>query len=197
MAENFLLIKKNFGRSLFGAALLTAIALSGAFAQPSARQKSAPLAPNDKNKKPAAKIKIVKEGVGFEGLAVGRSTRADVVKKYGRDYKWIAHKKYSFQMSYPKLGLSFYICQSDAKERIFDIEMRAPFAAQTSRGIVLGKSTVDDIYKIYGRSKDGLEYRGVSFFYANFRGKKTVTVIDIVENAGIRQCETEPVKKAK
>ena len=55
--------------------------------------------------------------------------------------------------------------------------------------MILGKSTLEDIYKIYGRSSDGLEYKGVSFFYANYKGKKTVTVIDIVENGGIRQCK--------
>ena len=149
-----------------------------------------------KNAKPE-KATVVKEGVGFGGLVVGRSTRADVVKKYGKDYKWIAHKKYSYQMAYPKLGLSFYICQSDKREQIFDIEIRAPFEARTSKGIILGKSTLDDIYKLYGKSKDGLEYRGVNFFYAVFKGKKTVTVIDIVEPNGIRQCEAAPVKKGK
>lgn len=132
--------------------------------------------------------KIAREGVGLEGLAVGRSTMADVVKKFGKGYKWTTHKKYSFQMTYPKLGLSFYMCQSDKRREIFDIEIRAPYRAKTGKGIILGKSTLEDIHRIYGKSKDGLEYRGVSFYYANFRGKKTVTVIDIVENSGIRQC---------
>ena len=135
------------------------------------------------------KMVIVREGVGFDGIRVGKSTLSDVVKKYGRDYKWTAHKKYSYQMAYPKLGLSFYLCQSDNKKEIFDIEIRAPFRAKTSKGVVLGKSTLEEIYRAYGKSKDGLEYRGVSFFYANFKGKKVVTVIDIVESSGIRQCK--------
>jgi hypothetical protein len=133
--------------------------------------------------------KIAREGVGLEGITVGKSTKTDVEKKFGKDYKWTAHKKYSYSMAYPKLGLTFYICQTDKRKEIFDIEIRQPYRAKTSKGIVLGKSTLEDIYKIYGKSKDGLEYRGVSFFYANYAGKKTVTVIDIVENSGIRQCE--------
>jgi hypothetical protein len=123
---------------------------------------------------------------------------ADVIEKYGKEYKWIAHKKYSYQISYPQTGLSFYLCQSDKRKEIFDIEIRAPFQAKTGRGVTLGKSTLEDIYKIYGKSKDGLEYRGVSFFYANFKGEKVVTVIDIVENTGIRQCgATSPKTKNK
>lgn len=138
--------------------------------------------------KPAEKLKVAREGVGIEGLRVGSSTMADVVKKFGKNYKTRKYGKYSTAISYPKFGLAFYMCQTDAKKQIFDIEMRAPYKVKTGKGVILGKSTLQDIEKIYGKSKDGLEYRGVSFFYANFKGKKTVTVIDIVENSGIRQC---------
>lgn len=134
-------------------------------------------------------LKIVKEGVGIDGVKIGKSTMSDVAKKYGKDYKWVTNKKYSYQMTYAKLGLAFYMCQADKNKEIFDIEIRAPFQAKTSKGVVLSKSSLDDVYKLYGKSKDGLEYRGVSFFYANYKGKKTVTVIDIVENSGIRQCK--------
>lgn len=133
-------------------------------------------------------LKVVKEGVGFDGITVGRSTRADVIKKYGKNYKTKNFGKYSTQLIYPG-GISFYYCQSDKRQQIFDIELRAPFKAKTSKGIVLSQSTLQDIYRIYGKSKDGLEYRGVSFFYAKSRGKNVVTVIDIVENSGIRQCK--------
>ena len=141
-----------------------------------------------KDFKQTEKVSVVKEGGGLNGISIGKSTMADVVKKFGKDYKWVTNKTYSYQMTYAKLGLAFYMCQSDKRKEIFDIEIRAPFQAKTSKGVVLGKSTLEDIYKIYGKSKDGLEYRGVSFFYANFKGKKVVTVIDIVENSGIRQC---------
>lgn len=137
-----------------------------------------------------AKIKVVREGVGFDGIRVGKSTAADVAKKFGKNFKLKAHKKYSFQMIYPN-GTSFYYCQTDKRKQIFDIELRAPFEVKTSKGIILGKSTLADIYKIYGKNEDGgLQYKiGVSFFYATFKGKKTVTVIDIIEKGGIRQCQ--------
>jgi hypothetical protein len=144
-----------------------------------------------------SKIKVVREGVGFDRIVVGKSTMADVTKKFGKNYKLKTHKKYSYQMIYPN-GISFYACQSDKRRQIFDIEMRAPFEARTSRGIALGTSTLEDIYKIYGKRKkeEGLQYRGVSFFYVRSRGKNIVTVIDIVENSGIRQCE-ENLPKSK
>ncbi|MCD9186846.1 MAG: hypothetical protein LUM44_10455 [Pyrinomonadaceae bacterium] len=146
--------------------------------------------PKDTSKdKTSSKIKVAKEGVGIEGIRVGRSTAADVIKKFGKSYQTKKYGKYSTAIVYPKLGLAFYSCQADTKKEIFDIEMRAPFQVKTAKGIVLGKSTLEDIYRIYGKNKDGLEYKGVSFFYANYKGKKTVTVIDIVENSGIRQCK--------
>lgn len=139
--------------------------------------------------KKAETYKTAREGVGIEGVAVGVSTMASVVKKFGKNYVKKTYGKYSNSINYPKLGLAFYYCQVDKTKEIFDIEIRAPYKVKTSKGVILGKSTLEDIYKIYGRSSDGLEYKGVSFFYANYKGKKTVTVIDIVENSGIRQCK--------
>lgn len=141
-------------------------------------------------------VKIVREGIGFDGIVVGKSTQVDVERKFGKKYKMITHKKYSFQMRYPN-GVSFYFCQSDRRKQIFDIELRAPFAAKTSRGITLGESTLEDIYRIYGKKKTvglsnapvDLQYLGVSFYYDKRRGKNIVTVIDIVETKGIRQCD--------
>lgn len=153
--------------------------------------------------KQAGKVKVVREGVGFDGIKVGKSTEADVIKKFGKDFKRKTYKKYSYQLIYPN-GVSFYICQQDKRKQIFDIEIRAPFEAKTTRGITIGKSTLEDIFKIYGKKKvreDGeldLQYTGVSFFYKKSRGKNIVTVIDIVENSGIRQCDvTTPNTKNK
>ncbi|MCS6874076.1 MAG: hypothetical protein N2Z23_00725 [Pyrinomonadaceae bacterium] len=144
--------------------------------------------------KKETEYKIAKEGVGIEGIVVGKSTMQDVIKKFGKDYKWIVHKKYSYQMAYPN-GLSFYICQSDKRKEIFDIEIKPPYKARTSRGVILGVSTVEDVQRIYGKSKDGLEYRGVNFYYTNQKGKRVITTIDIVENSGLRQCKVEENKK--
>ncbi|MEZ5345167.1 MAG: hypothetical protein R2681_06365 [Pyrinomonadaceae bacterium] len=133
-------------------------------------------------------IKIVKEGVGFDGLRVGKTTRSDVIRKYGKGFRFIKNGSYSYQMKY-KNGLSFYYCQSDKVQQIFDIEIRAPFKAKTSKGIVLSKSTVGDVRRIYGKAKKGLRYRGVEFYYANYKGRNVISVIDIVESKGLRQCK--------
>ena len=131
----------------------------------------------------------IKEGKGMDGVTVGRSTKSDIEKKFGKDYKWVVNKKYSYQMTYANLGLAFYICQSDKKQQIFDIEMRSPFKAKTSRGVILGKSTLADVQKLYGKKKSGTEYRGVSFYYNRIGGKDVISVIDVTENSGIRQCK--------
>ncbi|MGI8787782.1 MAG: DUF4309 domain-containing protein [Pyrinomonadaceae bacterium] len=133
------------------------------------------------------KTNIIKEGVGIENLTVGKSNKKDVEKKFGKDYKWTANKNYSYQMIYPN-GVSFYICQADKRQEIFDIEIRSPYQAKTSRGITLRKSTLDDVRKIYGTAKKGLRYRGIEFYYRKSGGKDVVTVIDVVEKTGLRQC---------
>lgn len=136
----------------------------------------------------AQNIKTAKEGVGVEGIRVGKSTRSDVIRKFGRDFKTDKNGRYSYQMMYDN-GLSLYFCQADRQQQIFVVEMRAPYRAKTSKGITLSKSTTSDIQRIYGKSKKGLRYRGVEFYYATFQGEKVVSVIDIVENKGLRQCK--------
>ncbi len=138
-------------------------------------------------KKSNTGLTVVKEGIGLHGLRVGYSTRSDVIRKLGRRFKTRKNGRYSFQMMYPN-GLSFYYCQKDNVQQIFVIEIRAPFRARTSKGIVLSKSTLSDIRRVYGKSKKGLRYSGVEFYYDTYKGKKVVTVIDIVEKRGLRQC---------
>ena len=142
--------------------------------------------------KPKPKPKIVyqtaREGIGVEGITVGKSTKKEIEKKFGKKYKWTENKKYSFQMTYPN-GLSFYFCQADKSQQVFDIEMRSPYKAKTAKGVILRDSTLEDVKKIYGKSKEGLRYRGVEFYYEKLGGKNLVTVIDIVEKTGLRQCK--------
>jgi hypothetical protein len=131
---------------------------------------------------------VIKEGRGMSGITVGRSTMDDVIKKFGKEYRWVVNKKYSYQMTY-RNGLSFYICQSDKKKQVFVIEIRQPYKAKTSKGIILGKSTLADVHKAYGKLKSGTEYRGISFYYKEIGKKNIITSMDVTENSGIRQCK--------
>ncbi len=136
----------------------------------------------------AQTVKTATAGVGVAGIKVGKSTRSDVIRKFGKTFETEKHGKYSYQLKYDS-GISFYFCQADNRQTIFDIEMRAPYKVKTSKGITLSKSTVADVKKSYGKSKTGLRYRGIEFYYANFRGENVVSVIDIVEKSGMRQCK--------
>ncbi len=137
------------------------------------------------------KLNIVKEGVGIEGIKVGRSTSADVVKKFGKRYRREVNKKYSNQMTYDRLGLSFYTCQSDKRSVIFLIEIKAPYKAKTSRGVTLGLSTKEETEKIYGKPSEGFEYRGINFYYNKYGKRNLITGIDIKERSGMRQCDQQ------
>ncbi len=131
--------------------------------------------------------KTVRAGVGIDGLRVGKSTRADVIGKYGRNFKTEKYGKYSSQMVYAN-GLSFYYCQKDRRQEIFVIEMRSPARVKTAKGIILSKRTVGEVRKKYGKPKKGLRFRGIEFYYVNYKGKDVVSVIDIIENNGMREC---------
>ncbi len=132
--------------------------------------------------------KVAKAGVGVDGLRVGKSTRADVIKKYGKNFSMVKFGKYSAQMKY-RNGMSFYYCQNDKTQEIFVIEMRSPAKVKTAKGIVLNKSTVSQLQKAYGKPRKGLRFKGIEFYYTTIRGKKVITVIDIVENSGMRECK--------
>ncbi len=132
--------------------------------------------------------KTATAGVGVDGLRVGKSTRADVIGKYGRNFTTKKYGMYSAQMIY-RNGMSFYYCQKDEQQEIFVIEMRSPARVKTFKGIVLGKTLVGDLRKKYGKPKNGLRFKGIEFYYTTFRGKRVVSVIDIVENSGLRECK--------
>ena len=150
-----------------------------------------------KNPKTDEKLATIYEGKGVDGIVVGRSTMNDVAGKLGKNYRREVNKKYSYQMTYDRLGLSFYVCQSDKKKQIFLIEIKSPFKAQTKRGVILGKSTKEETEKIYGKPKNGFEYPGINFYYNVFGSRKIISEIDIKENSGLRQCRVEQQKITK
>lgn len=134
----------------------------------------------------------IKEGVGVRGIIVGKSTVKDVEARLGKPDKVVLHKKYSKQLLYRELGLSFYSCQSDKKQKIFVIEIKRPFKGKTTRGVELGSSIRKDVEKLYGSGNKkyrGKEYRGIEFYYTPTKKGEVVTGIDIFEKSGIRQCK--------
>lgn len=158
------------------------ISLSAIFGAKAQTKKKTPPKP-----KPKIQYQTAREGIGVEGVTVGKSTKKDIEKNFGKKYQWTANKKYSYQMTYTN-GLTFYICQADKNQEIFDIEIRSPYKAKTAKGIKLRESTLEDVKRIYGKAEDGLRYRGIEFYYQKLGGKNLITVIDIVEKTGLRQC---------
>jgi hypothetical protein len=135
------------------------------------------------------RLSSIKDGAGIEGIKVGKSTSADVIKRFGKVYRWEVNKKYSFQMTYDRIGLSFYFCQADKKEEIFLIEIKAPYKGKTSKGVVIGQSTKEETEKLYGKPHDGFEYPGINFYYNKYGKRNVITEIDILEKSGLRQCQ--------
>src|SRR4051812_7155000 len=129
--------------------------------------------------------RLIIEGVGVDNIIVGRSVMDDVIKTYGEEYDLIEHNKYSYEIEYEDLGLSFWYRYEDAQKRIFCIAVRPPCKGITSRGIIVGESTLQDILNIYGESEAKTttvtetwfyEYPGVEFHlkFDTFQEKKSV-----------------------
>lgn len=96
---------------------------------------------------------IIKEGKGEGKIQVGVSTFDNVVNDYGTEYNLIQHDHYSYEIAYPRLGISFVYSYYDVKKRIFWITIKEPFECSTSKGIILGKSLMIDVIKAYGEPK--------------------------------------------
>jgi hypothetical protein len=119
-----------------------------------------------------AQFKLISEGLGIKGVYVWYSTAGDVEAAYGKDYDLVRHGSHTEELRYARLDLSFYYCRNDPQKRIIDIECRTGFAGFTAKGIVLGESTLRDVFKAYGASpgRGSLpDNGGVSFQYPGIR----------------------------
>jgi hypothetical protein len=112
----------------------------------------------------------ITEGVGISGILIGKSTASDVVSSFGTKYTVNTHNEYSREIEYTDLGLSFYYCLKDKQKRIFLVEV---YHGTTSKGIVIGQSTLKDVHDLYGKEDDAgncdsgsciHEYKGVQFY---------------------------------
>lgn len=114
----------------------------------------------------------VTAGIGIEGIAVGFSTKKTVVAKYGNEDSLIEHNKYSYEMKYEERGLSFWYRFEDPEQKIFAISVWPESRGFTGQGIVVGRSTLKDVFNAYGKAEFGtttnekswfVEYPGISF----------------------------------
>ena len=114
----------------------------------------------------------VAAGLGIDGITVGYSTKNSVTSKYGDDYVLIEHNHYSYEIRYRDTGMSFWYRYEDPEQKIFSIALRPESRAFTGRGIVVGRSSLKDVFNAYGKSEFHttsaeetwfFEYQGIKF----------------------------------
>lgn len=108
----------------------------------------------------------IKDGIGVGEILIGVSNAADVEARHGMKYKLINRNDYSYRMEYADLGLAFYYCYKDEKKRVFLAEVHQ---GVTSKGIIVGESTLKDVFRLYGERSSGgqsyiYEYEGIQFY---------------------------------
>ena len=114
------------------------------------------------------KAQYLVDGESLDSIRIGKSTIDDVIANYGPDYNLKKYSDYSNALVYEKLGLIFYSCQDDPKREIFTIVMQSPFNVKTSKGIILGKSTFNELFEAYGKwnkNSAGFEYEKIGFYF--------------------------------
>ena len=112
---------------------------------------------------------LISEGKGLDLFEIDKSSANDIIKKLGREFIEIRHKEYSVQMYYQSLGLSFYYMQGDNTQKIFSIVFSKPFKGKTTKGIILGQSTMEDVIKLYGEP-DWSTCDNCDFWTSNYEG---------------------------
>jgi len=108
----------------------------------------------------------IKDGTGVGDILIGMSSAADVEARFGRKYELNNKNDYSYRMDYAEQGLAFYYCNKDDKKRIFLVELHQ---GVTSKGIVVGESSLKDVFRLYGENSSGdkthiYEYKGIQFY---------------------------------
>lgn len=125
----------------------------------------------------------VAAGLGIDGITVGYSTKNSVTSKYGDDYALIEHEKYSYEIRYRDTGMAFWYRYDDPEQRIFSIGLRRESRAFTGRGIVVGRSNLQDVFNAYGKSEFYttsaeetwfFEYQGIKFHIEHKSSDKSV-----------------------
>src|ERR1044072_3414140 len=131
-------------------------------------------------------LQLLIPGVGIENYVTINATTLNEIKvKYGTGYKEVKHYSaiddgsakvlYSTEWQYAKQGVSFYFRPD--RDTVFAIHVRTPFKGKTTKGIIIGTSTMQDAQDAYGKvewsytdTQMFLEYPGISF-YVPFNGK--------------------------
>ena len=143
------------------------------------------------------------EGEGIDSFKVGKTIIDEVFKKLGNGYQKIVHNKYSTEIYYESLGISFYYYFEDTNKEVFCITLQAPFQGKTNKNISLNNSTLEEAIKIYGDPQWAschncdtwtAIYNGIEFAVERdkqlpqypldegIHTKKKIIKIDIVEN---------------
>ncbi|UPY79412.1 hypothetical protein FH581_011405 [Leptospira weilii] len=110
---------------------------------------------SEKRKQPSAlnsSIVTIKDGVGILDLVIDRNEFSEVESKFGNQYVRNHFNFKYLEIHYESLGLSFIF--DHHSEEIHEIRIQPPFRAITSKGIVLGKSTLQEAMDIYGKAAD-------------------------------------------
>lgn len=98
---------------------------------------------------------LITSGKGFDKFIINSSTRSDVVKLLGNNFKEIEYMYPYRELEYKSIGVSFIFSKTDT---LWSIEFYYPFNGISDKGIILNKSTMKDVEKEFGEIKWVISY---------------------------------------
>ena len=123
---------------------------------------------------------LIVEGVGIANIVVGKSNNIEVIANYGDNFDLVTHKKFSCEMIYEKLSISFYYSYNDTTKTIFSIKIKAPYKGKTTKGICLGENTIKEVIDIYGTTEWNTSYGSdtwrIPYYGIEFHVEKDTTL---------------------
>lgn len=128
---------------------------------------------------------LLTEGVGVENIVIDKSRADDVIKTFGKKFSLIKHGEHSSEMYYKKSCLSFYYMQNDKEKTIFDVTATLPCERNiaTSKGIILGYSSLQEVVRIYGGNPEPLTTTETRIWFYEYLGVTFSTKFDSWEEA--------------
>ena len=109
---------------------------------------------------------ISRKGVDGIPITIDISNIDEVFKLYGKGYRLIKHTLLT-DFQYDSLGLIFSIDPTDANAIVRRIAIQSPFRGYTKNGIILNKTTMDEVHQMYN---DTGCFTGYSYAYCTQDG---------------------------
>ncbi|MDO3695936.1 hypothetical protein QVZ41_13880 [Wenyingzhuangia sp. chi5] len=113
------------------------------------------------------KIHNVEAKIGLPEYPIDKTTLPEIISAFGNNYEQVPNRNFIngkvkegfnfpifLEIKYKTMGVSIYYFAQDSSQTIKAIKFSKPFKVKTKTNIILGKSTLGDVLKLYDNKKN-------------------------------------------